>query len=396
MKGFFEKENIEKGNQQSNCLKCRLYKTCVSPKMKLTGKGEKKIFVIAEAPGKKEDEENTQLIGQAGQLLRRTLQIQGIDLDKDCWKTNAVNCRPPNNRVPTKKEINLCHPRLEEYLKKKRPHLIILLGNSALESFIGNRLSDTTGGINKWRGFVIPEQKYNAWVIPTFHPSYLLRNQKDKMIQNLFEQDIKTGLDKLKKKVPKYEYKINIHHNDEDVITLLRHLSQNPPELLAFDYETTGLKPYTEGHEIICCGLYDGKEADVFKMNNKVTKYWKRILKNKCIRKTAQNIKFEHQWGRNILRVTTKGWKWDTMQASHILDNRSGITGLKFQAYINFGQVDYSSHLEKYLKSENENGFNNIKEADVQEVMQYCGMDVILEYRLAKKQMKQLTDKSLL
>jgi|TARA_R100001530_G_scaffold124479_1_gene92713 DNA polymerase len=386
MKGFFDKEKLE--DKESNCLKCKLFKGCESPKMKVTGQGEKGILVVAEAPGSTEDDIGEQLVGEAGQVLRSILNKQGIDLDIDCWKTSAICCRPPKNKTPSKLQIKCCRPRLERVIKKKKPKLIILLGGVAVESFIGNRLSEAVGGINKWRGFVVPDQKYKAWMVSTFHPSYLLRNQGDVIIENLFKRDIKRGLKHLKKKVPKHgDYKIEILSKGFPSIS-----GNSPEQLLAFDYETTGLKPYKKGHKILCCGISGGEnKASVFKLDDRKTiNWWKRMLKDATVKKTAQNIKFEHQWSRNILGVKTRGWVWDTMQASHILDNRKGITGLKFQSYINFGQEDYSRHLDKYLKCDDGKGFNKIKEADIEEVMRYCGMDAILEFKLAKKQMEEV------
>ena len=384
MKGFFEKEEVEDKN--ANCIKCKLFKTCETPRMKVSGKGEKGILVIAEAPGASEDAEGKALVGQAGQLFRGELTEGGIDLDRDCWKTNALSCRPPKNRAPSKAEIKYCRPRVEKVLKRKKPQLVLLLGGASIESFIGNRLSEAPGGATRRRGFVVPDQRYKVWMTSTFHPSYLLRNPGDDILENLFRRDIKGGLKKLHKKVPRHGgYNINIGDPPFEY-------SNKGFDLLAFDYETTGLKPYRKGHEIICCAFsIEENKAEVFELNNKKNiKIWKNVLRHKKIKKTAQNIKFEHQWSRNILGVETRGWVWDTMQASHILDNRKGITGLKFQSYINFGQEDYSSHLDKYIKCDNGKGFNNIKEANIDEIMKYCGMDAILEYKLAKKQMRLL------
>ena len=212
MEGFFKDDDIKDSN--ANCMKCKLFRGCASPKMKPTGKGRKKILVVAEAPGAKEDERGEQLIGQAGQVLRKVLEENGIDLDKDCWKTNAVCCRPKKNKTPSKTQIKCCHPKLERFLKKKKPHLIILLGGAAVESFINTRLAEASGGINRWRGFIIPDQRYKAWVVPTFHPSFLLRNHNDTIITNLFKRDLKRGLKKLNKKVPvPGNYKIEVIPN---------------------------------------------------------------------------------------------------------------------------------------------------------------------------------------
>jgi DNA polymerase len=385
MKGFFNKEDKE-----SDCIKCKLYKGCRTPKMKESGKGEKGILIIAEAPGRTEDEKGTQLVGEAGQVLRDTLNEFDIDLDRDCWKTNATACRPPNNRTPTKREIKCCNPRMIKTIKEKSPRLIILLGGTSLDSFLTQRLKGASGGINKWRGFVIPDQIQKAWIAPAFHPSFVLRSRGIKAVGRLFEKDIENALSKLNKEVPVYNYKIDIL-DEFRANNMLQGLLDYPPELLGFDYETTGLSSYREGHKIVCCSVcHDGETAYIFEFTDKLIKWWKQILNSRKIKKTAHNIKFEHQWSRNILGVETRRWEWDSMLASHILDNRKGITGLKFQAYVNFGREDYSSHLDKYIKYNDGNNFNRIKDADIREVMRYCGMDNLIQYRLAIKQMRLL------
>ena len=85
MKGFISKKTVS--SKEDNCTKCGLYKTCQSPKMKYTGEGKLKALIIAEAPGKSEDEdwkrlgydEPTQLIGESGGLLRNKLETYGLD-----------------------------------------------------------------------------------------------------------------------------------------------------------------------------------------------------------------------------------------------------------------------------------------------------------------------------
>jgi DNA polymerase len=141
--------------KKSNCEICGLFENCLSPKMKVTGKGEKKILFIAEAPGKNEDEQGEQLIGAAGQLLRRKLNNIGIDLDNDCWKTNAIICRPQKNKTPTTKQVNCCRENLLRTIQNLKPEKIIILGKVALQSLLGHRTSITS--IEKWIGQKIPE-----------------------------------------------------------------------------------------------------------------------------------------------------------------------------------------------------------------------------------------------
>jgi uracil-DNA glycosylase family 4 len=388
MEGFFAKEDME--DKDAPCVKCKLHKTCNTPRIKVGGKGGKKILIIGEMPSATEDEEGVMGRGSATEILKLALKENGISLKKDCWKTNAVSCRTPKGKAPSKQQIKLCHSRLESVIKKKKPNLIILLGNVALDSFINTRLSEASGGINRWRGFIVPDQRYKTWMMSTYHPSHIMKSRDEKILLNLFKRDLEAGLKKLKKKVPVYKHKIEILSNDR-ANNMLQQYLDSPPDLLSFDYETTGLKPYKKGHEIVCVAVCCSDTAFAFTLEDKkVLKYWKQVLKDKGIKKTAQNLKFEQLWSKIILGTTVKGWKWDTMQASHILDNRKYIVGLKFQSYINFGQEDYSSHLDKYIKTKDDEEFNKIREAGINQVMQYCAMDAILEHKLALKQMKEL------
>src|SRR6056297_699975 len=164
-KGFFKSsqersKKISKTNKSiAHCGSCKLYKQCKSPKMQPKGRGEIKILHVAEAPGKNEDLKNEQLIGQAGQFYSKILRKLGIELNA-CLKTNAINCRPPKNRKPKTKEIDACHPNLLKTIKEFQPHVIIALGDCAVESLIKPRFQEKVGGITKWRGTVIPDREY--------------------------------------------------------------------------------------------------------------------------------------------------------------------------------------------------------------------------------------------
>jgi hypothetical protein len=117
----------------------------------------------------------------------------------------------------------------------------------------------------------------------------------------------------------------------------------------------------------------------------------KKVLTHERIWKIAANMKFEEIWSREILKIRVANWLWDSMLAAHNLDNRQEITGLKFQAYVNYGIIDYDSHIKPFLQSKEENNgnaFNRIHEVDLFDLLTYCGIDSMLEYRLAFDQMK--------
>ena len=121
------------------------------------------------------------------------------------------------------------------------------------------------------------------------------------------------------------------------------------------------------------------------------------LLANPDIGKMAHNMKFEETWSVVRLRQPIQNWVWDSMQAAHILDNRPGVTGLKFQVYVRFGVVDYSSEVELYLKSASKDGnaINHIyelleKPGGQEMLLEYCGWDAIWQYRLAMLQMSEM------
>lgn len=402
MDGFFtdsEFRTVQNVQRISGCGACGLHKTCNHPQMEPTGKGEKGILIIAEAPGRTEDERGVQLVGDAGQLLRRKLRWQGIDLDRDCRKTNAVCCRPPDNRLPTKEEIAYCRPRVWKEIETFKPQMIVLAGQAAITSFLGHRWKGEggLGGITKWRGWTIPDRDVNAWVLPIFHPSYVLRMlDSNPAVERTFELDLICMRKYLE--VPLYQPTIKetagvqVVEDQAELCELLYKI-YDLDDCIAFDYEATGLKPHRAGHRIVCMSIATTEHAAIaFDMPKQGTKAFgliKKILTSPRIRKMAHNAKFEDNWTNVILGYPIQGWYWDSMLAAHVLDNRSSITGLKFQSYVNFGVLDYSSHLHRYLEGVDDkdaNSFNRIDEAPRKEMLIYNGIDSILEFRLAVKQ----------
>lgn len=412
MDGFFsssDSQTSEPIRRMSGCGACKLHKNCLSPRMEPTGKGEKGILIIAEAPGKTEDERNTQLVGEAGQLLRRKLRRFGIDLDRDCRKTNAVCCRPEGNRTPTAFEVECCRPRVWREIETFQPKLILLLGGAAVQSFLAHRWKKDLGGIFKWRGWQIPDRDTRAWVAPMFHPSYIGRLKDNPAIDLTFTDDLETALSLLDQPFPRYEkeeHGVELLESDARVYEKLQMIYEWH-DFLAIDIETTGLKPQAAGHEILTCSITVEPErayAFNFPTDRKTQAMFRRILQEDRIRKTGHNIKYEDNWFNVILGTPVESWFWDSMLAAHILDNRgadensdnkeSGVKGLKFQTYVNFGLMDYSSHLDQYMKSDTKqfggNGFNRNREASRRELLLYNGVDTIVQYRLALKQMKLL------
>jgi len=123
-------------------------------------------MLIGEAPGHREDDSGVPFVGKAGQLLDDMLEHTGLSRD-DIFITNAVSCRPPNNRAPTKREMKACKYWLDKQIEEVKPKYIGLLGNVALEQVLGVK------GIKKLRGR--PIEQGGVTYLPMYHPSYILR-----------------------------------------------------------------------------------------------------------------------------------------------------------------------------------------------------------------------------
>ena len=409
--GFFNLDQTQSKSRPDgkvySCASCGLYQNCLSPKMKPHGKGRKRILTLGEGPGETEDARGKQWQGKVGRKLSRVLKSLGVDLFEDCWSINAVNCRPPKNRTPTNYEISCCRSSILALIKEKKPHMIIALGNSAVESIIGHSWKQNIGGISKWRGWTIPDREIGAWICPVFHPSFVVRQSGFPEVETIWLQDLKNALMCLDKPFPKHrdERKGVIHVPDREVVPVLKHITSKYTGDVAFiDYETTGLKPHAFGHRIVCTSISpDPHEVYVF-MGPK-TKRTKGaladFLQSARVGKAASNMKFEHAWGLVRLGAHTQPWVWDTMIAAHVLDNRPGISSIKFQAYVHLGVADYSSHISPFLEGKapgenpkSENAINRIFELIDQdggeELRTYCALDSLYEHQVGLIQMKQL------
>ena len=130
------------------------------------------LMFVGEAPGADEDIQGIPFVGRAGQLL--TKMIQAINLQRDeVYIANVIKCRPPGNRNPEPDEIEQCEPFLLRQIAAVQPKVIVALG-----SFAAKTLLKTQDSISRLRGRVYEFQ--GAKLIPTFHPSYLLRSPQFK------------------------------------------------------------------------------------------------------------------------------------------------------------------------------------------------------------------------
>lgn len=399
MDGFFKGGELPLVQTESiipKCGACGLYKTCRSPKMEPTGNGRRRVLIVAEAPGEDEDNQNRQLVGKSGKLFESILRKIGVDMRRDCWLTNAVICRPPNNEIKDDRVPEYCQPNLIKTINRLKPDVILAIGGIAVDSLVSRAWGVTredVGAITRWAGWRIPTHKFNAWVCPTYHPAYLLRADNP-VVNMLFERHLIQAF-KLEgrpfDKVPDYASQIWCELDDDKAASFLNKIKRGT---VAFDFECNMLKPESKRAVIVCCSVcWNGKETIAFPWRGKVQEAMRHLLRNPNVGKIASNMKYEHRWTKRVLGYDVQNWVWDTMLCSHVLDCRRSISSIKFQAFVQLGMPIWNRQIEPYLDSKVKGGsqVNKIlKEIPLDKLLVYNGLDSLLEYLVAEKQQQTM------
>lgn len=351
------------------------------------GNAAKQVLIVGEAPGKTEDEMGRPFIGKAGTFLRDTLRRIGVNMDRDALTTNSLICRPPNNATPDKKQIAYCRPNLLNTIRENEPRVIVTLGRSALVSVLRTCWKDEIGELGKWVGWQIPFEKH--WICPTYHPSFLLRT-KSQMMDRLFEDHLAAAFD-IRTDPPKredFEKQVEILYAPDAVRRGLVDMDRRGG-WVAFDYETNCLKPEYPDARIYSCAMSNGERTIAFPWDSEVAKHVGWFLRSKGTKKIASNVQFEQRWTLKTFGHGVSRWGWDTMVATHCLDNRTGICSLKFQSLVVMGVPSYNDNIAPYLES-HKGHYNRIREIAMPTLLLYNGIDALLETRLAMVQMKEI------
>jgi uracil-DNA glycosylase family 4 len=127
------------------------------------------VMIVGEGPGAQEDAEGEPFVGNAGQYLDKWLTAIGLSREENVFIANIVKCRPPGNRDPSPEESDACRPYLQEQIALVQPRLILTLGRISMRILTG-----TSHGITRVHGTMYHYE--GIPLIPTFHPSGVLRN----------------------------------------------------------------------------------------------------------------------------------------------------------------------------------------------------------------------------
>lgn len=159
----------------SSVMACRQCRLCEQRTQAVLGVGDLRAdwLFVGEAPGDEEDARGQPFVGEAGQLLDKMVAAIDLKRGEDVYFTDAVKCRPPEDRKPHADELAACRPHLVRQIELLRPRLIVALGRSAAQALLQRevKISAERGRVHDVQG--IP-------LVITYHPAYLLRNVAEK------------------------------------------------------------------------------------------------------------------------------------------------------------------------------------------------------------------------
>lgn len=310
-------------HQNTFCNTCGLYAEVHSPALLGRGSDNPEVMIFGEACGKNEDEKGIVFVGDSGQELDSCLASAGYE-DSFYRIENAVKCRPTSvstdrqgritksNRTPTPKEVQCCKPHSIRLIRKYKPKVIVTLGAIPLSQILPVDVS-----LNLARGRSYFHSQLNCYVIPTYHPSYLLRTHDAQYKKELIE-DLKFAKQLALLGTPRKIQK-NLR-SLKDPLDIKEYLNElNTSKEFSCDLETTGLNHRKDRITDInlCCEIGKGVHID-WQLMVPFYEDLKSIMENPSIGKVCHNGKFDIKFLRAI-GILVKNYAFDTMTGYHTL-----------------------------------------------------------------------------
>lgn len=174
------------------CSMCPLHKSTENICLRGNGDPTSPLVLYGEAPGRMEAETGKPFQGASGRLLDEALKRLGVSRDK-VFVSNVVRCRPPENRKPSNREIEICTSLfLREELMVLHSSVAIALGRTAAKALLPWHKEPTRGEIYE-KGTAC----LGVSVLPTYHPAFVLRcGGLDGKMGGYFMFHLKKGIEK--------------------------------------------------------------------------------------------------------------------------------------------------------------------------------------------------------
>lgn len=167
------------------------------------GNPDAELVFVGESPSDAEDRAGRPFVGPAGEKLDEMIAAMGLRRE-DVYIASVLKSRPPNNRTPLAQEVDRCGPYLLAQLAIIRPKAIVTLGGPATKLLLATEL-----GITRLRGVpaavtlgAAEGSPFEAPVMPTLHPAYLLRNYTVETRRQVWS-DLKQALAMIGREAPK-------------------------------------------------------------------------------------------------------------------------------------------------------------------------------------------------
>lgn len=348
-----------------DCRECKLYETAQSVCLIGQGPFPCDVMIVGEAPGYREDDIGKPFSGKAGQLLDEMLEEAGINRDK-VFITNAVHCRPPDNRTPSRREIKACSRYLKAEVDLVKPKYVLVLGSVAMQATLGK------SGVTQARGQSF--EKDGRIYFVTIHPAALFRQPQ---LIPYVKADISRFAKLIRGRLNSEELKWVLVNSSSKLKLCLRSLEK--ADVVSYDLETEGLNPRDPDKGIYCIGLaqegkqwvipfsYPGSPFSNPNIQDKIIRALSRVLKGKKL--VAHNGKFDNKWLRAKFNWAP-GQTFDTMLAAYLLDENAPH-GLKPLAKMYFDSPDYE--IPQPVDPE---------EVSLEKLAKYCAYDVFYTLKL--------------
>lgn len=396
-------------NANQTCKRCKLHAFSRTVCCEGSGTGKSGIMLVGEALGEREEECGRAFVGDAGYKLNYILHRAGLKR-KELRIENAVRCRPPKNKKPSKKEVEACWPYLLLAILEFKPKVIVAMGATAKDALIWDPSKKKNSRVDKARGFyerrtfrVVDTEdndnylEHTCYVIPTYHPAACLRAWEldDLMVYDLIlAKELTSGREPLK--WPDTEVKV-LKGRDEavDFIVGLRRKCG-----FVIDLETTSLNPHNS--EVMCIGFCFKKGSAVILplLSQNKLQYWSSIDKKLILGELVltlqesalygQNLKFDIQHLRKLIGIWPYKIGFDTMLAHYVIDENKPHN-LTFLCQWYLGWMRYDALTDQYKTDKQ---FKTWEMPD-ELLWKYCGYDVDGCFRLKQLFSKMIKDEGL-
>ena len=415
------------------------------------GKGKRKILIVFEQPSMKQHKQDD-WFAEHKYVYKVLRERVGIDPKEDCYVTGVYRCNidtePEQSLISGTSKKPARKPKYEDCvcglyatIREKKPVLIITVGSVATGAVLRLYNGSHFGlgrSYNQYVGRVIPllnvDGYFGSWLAPVMSMEEIqgYSNPKQQAVAQLwFERHIMSAyakiadFDDVEEARPK-----PLEHPPIEKLTTSEEIRNALDEACmadytAFDYETNCLQPEPTFKEeieeikgddgltndtklrqpkVLCIALAYGtsekmqrvvafslpdtqtkEELDV----HPVTKAWRKFLRSKT-KKIVANVKFEERWSSVYYEQPIRNFYWDVCIGGRVMECISGMSGLKYLTFVNFGVIGYDDDVSENIDNNVDSRYNRLDEVDTNKLLTYNGYDSIYTYGLAIIQHKEL------